>query len=118
MAGYVLSLQVLDELLDELRAADCGTVSDDPHDLAALPGVLVQLAAFEHDTYAGTTVEARLTLIVDDQDHRRARAQLVELYNKVSSVVPALGRVVTRVVQLPDNPAPLPALVVTATVTT
>lgn len=78
------------------------------------PGVWVQVLGYTLDKLAAGhyTLNARLVLVVADQDTRRARTALTELLNLVLTVVKPAGQVTPASVTMPNSPAPLPGLLV------
>lgn len=105
----------VDELVELLNATEVRSADVDPAKVN-VPGVLVQVVSFAEDLLAGTTLKVNLVLVSADTDFRRAMAQLQVLYTQVTPVLDLFngptGDVTAATIQLPADPAPLPALVV------
>lgn len=103
----------VDELVTLLKATtDIRSVSDEAGDLVP-PAVWVQTLGytFNNAKKGAYTLNARLVLVVDDQNPRRARKALQALLNKVLAVAAPTGEVTARTVLIPGgDPALLPGL--------
>lgn len=112
-----MSFEVQDDDVDELVAyikttPGIRSVSDQAEDLVA-PAVWVQTLGytFNNAKKGAYTLNARLVLVVKDQNPRRARKALQALLNQVLTTVTPSGPVVARTVLLPgSDPALLPGL--------
>lgn len=108
MAG--VSFAEVDVVVDELRAADI-SASIDPAEINP-PGVWVRTAGLSLDLLGGFTIKTQLHLVVADNGHHEARAALVDLFNQVLTVATPDEDPYFQGLVLPDNPKPLPGLVV------
>jgi hypothetical protein len=109
----MLDLEWLTELTTALEgAAGIRSVTLDPAQLEPLPGVLIRPTGFALDLLDGFTPTADLFIVVPDQPHPRALAELVPLANAVLEVIDPAGPVRVATVQLPDNGGRLPALLI------
>lgn len=102
----------VDEIVTLLKAVDgIRSVSDQVEDLVP-PAVWVQTIGytFNKARKGCYTLNARLVLVVDDQNPRRARTALQELLNKVLTVASPSGPVTARTVIVPESSAALPGL--------
>lgn len=86
----------------------------DPAQLS-LPAVWVRPTAVALDLLAATSIAVELVCIVPDTDHRRALEALEALAGMVLDLIDAGGDVLLTTVQLPEQPSPLPALVIPTT---
>ena len=109
----MVSLAKLDELAAQLEAVDgIRSASTDPAKIST-PGVFVQCGPITIDKLDdGYTIEAQLRLVVADNGLVRSRDALIELLNKVLTVVDPDGPMTPQGVLLPGNPASLPGLTV------
>lgn len=113
MADGPLDLGWLATLTTALEgAAGIRSVTLDPAQLEPLPGVLIRPQAFAVDLLDGFTPTADLYIVVPDQTHDRALAELVPLANSVLDVIDPAGPIRVATVQLPDNGGRLPALLI------
>lgn len=99
----------LEDLVDTLEAADV-EVALDPADLN-LPGVWVQVTGVAADRLEGRTITTRLVLVVPDTGALRSLEALLELLDKVDTVVP-VDTATPLTVALPEGGGPFPGLAV------
>lgn len=103
-------------LVDALTAAGA-TATADPSKLR-IPGVLVQVQAFDVDTLGGDpALILRVLCIAGDHDTPRTLDRLGELFEAVTDVLTPDDRATAVTVQLDTHPAPLPALQLAYTLT-
>ncbi len=108
--GYTFPLVEVRALITALRAG--GVRADlDPAQVTA-PGVWVRLLPFEHDTLAGVSVPAEAVCIAPDTTDDAALGHLAALHDLVLGLVDANGPCRWQGTILPDNPTPLPSLVI------
>jgi hypothetical protein len=111
MAGP-LDLEWLTQLTTALEAVPgIRSVSLDPVELEPLPGVLIRPTAFALELLDGFTPTAELFIVVPDQTHPRALAELVPLANAVLEAIEPAGPIRVATVQFPDG-VRLPALLI------
>lgn len=111
MAGP-LDLAWLETLTAALEALPgIRSVTLDPVELEPLPGVLIRPTGFALDLLDGFTPTADLFLVVPDQTHDRALAELVPLANELLEAIEPAGPIRVATVQLPDG-VRLPALLI------
>lgn len=108
--GYVFPLAEVRAFLDALRAADIRADLDPAQ--CAPPAVWLRLLPFEHDTLGGVTVRAEATCIAPDTTDDAALGHLAALHDLVVDLVDADGPCRWQGTILPDNPTPLPSLVI------
>ncbi len=107
-----LNLEWLGELVTALEGVDgIRSVSLDAVDLEPLPGVLIRPTSFALDLLGGFTPTADLFVVVPDQTHDRALAELVPLVNAVLEVIDPAGPIAAATVQFPEG-VRLPALLI------
>jgi hypothetical protein len=108
-----LDLEWLTDLTAALEGATgIRSVTLDPAQLEPLPGVLIRPTAFAVDLLAGFTPTADLYVVVPDQTHDRALAELIPLANAVLEVLDPAGPIRVATVMLPDGAGRLPALLI------
>jgi hypothetical protein len=100
----------LDDLVTHLKGAEGLTSVSLKGATVHPPGVWVQVLGFTFDQLKGYTINARLLLVVADRDPDKAQSDLIDLLNKVLTVVRPSGPITARTVVLPNAPAPLPGL--------
>lgn len=109
----------LASVVTQLRALDAGlTASTDPADIVA-PGVLVRLVQLQRSTMTGWDLDLELVLIAADTDGGPGpAAALSTILSTILTWAQPDGPILSRSVQLPSGPAPLPGLVFPLTVRT
>lgn len=108
--GYTFPLDEVRELVDALRQGDVRADLDPA--LCSPPAVWLRLLPVEHDTLAGVTVKAEAVCIAPDTTDDAALGHLAALHDLVLSLVEVDGPCRWQGTILPDNPTPLPSLVI------
>lgn len=108
--GYTFPLDEVRQVLADLRAG--GVRADLDPAQCSPPAVWLRLLPFEHDTLAGVTVKAEATCIAPDTTDDAALGHLAALHDLVVSIVEPDGPCRWQGTILPDNPTPLPSLVI------
>jgi hypothetical protein len=109
-------MEPVHELVELLEAAELRATMD-PAELVP-PGVVAQVLSFQTVTMTSWLITTQLLLVVPNSDHDRATTELVELANAVLEVVDPDGPITSRPVLLPNDPVPLPGLVIPVNLTT
>ena len=107
---YVFPIDEVRALIAALRAGDV-RASLDPAQVAA-PGVWLRLLPFEHDTLAGVSLKAEAVCVAPDTTDDAALGVLAGLHDLVVGLVQVDGPCRWQGTILPDNPTPLPSLVI------
>lgn len=110
MSGHTLDFAAVDDLVAALRGA--GLRADVDPALLNPPCVWVNVTGIDLNILDGLTINTEVVAIVPDKNHKRAMQELAELFNLVTDVVDPTGPTLARGTVLPDNPTPLPSLVV------
>lgn len=108
--GYEFPLDEVRDLLAWIRAGDV-RADLDPAQVTP-PGVWLRLLPFEHDTLGGVSLKVEATCIAPDTTGDAALAHLAALHDLVVGLVDADGPCRWQGTILPDNPTPLPSVVI------
>lgn len=116
--SITVDLGVLDDVAAQLVDAGVRSASTDPAKVNT-PGVFIACGPIEVTRLdGGQTITAQLHLVVGDNGVKRSRDALIELLNKVLTVVTPDGPMTPQAIQLPKSPKPLPGLIVPVNIET